>query len=273
MEVKSLDTVGFSVLMDCFHSAFDNYYVKMPTDNDYYKERWAMAGVQLNLSYGMFENDHLVGFIINAIDTRGGVVVAFNTGTGVLPEYRGQRIVRSIYEFAIPRLKKYGVTVCQLEVIKDNTPAIKAYQNIGFSISKNYKCYQGAIEIDAAINDYLLEKVDSQYFDWDMFQQSEYSWDNHLNTIVKGSYHYYCITIDGHEDSYFVINPESGYVPQFKVLNHSNNNWIRLFAGIQTISKTIKINNVDEKLTEKIEALKKVGMTNTVDQYEMELIF
>ncbi len=81
LTVKDLRNIDFDELMDCFLIAFENYFVKMPTDRNYYKERWRIAKVNFKLSYGMFDGEKLVGFIINAIDKRNGDLTAFNTGT------------------------------------------------------------------------------------------------------------------------------------------------------------------------------------------------
>ncbi len=272
MEVKSLIDIDFSMLMECFLKAFKGYFVKMPTDHEYYEERWRMANVKLAMSYGMFENEKLVGFIINAIDERNGNWIAFNTGTGVLPEYRGQHIVSSIYQYAIPDLKKHGITKCRLEVIKDNAIAIKVYERIGFKITKNYKCYNGNIILKEAFTDFELKKVDNSYYDWNTLNQENYSWDNQFNTVEKGSYNYYVIYVNGKMDSYFIINPNNGYLAQFNTLNNSLDidSWNVLFNGIKLVSDTIKINNVDERLIGKIHFLNKIGLQNTVDQYEME---
>ena len=81
MIVKDLGKTDFDELFDCFLKAFENYLVQLPTDRDYFKERWKMAKVDFNLSYGMFEHKRLVGFIINAVDRRDGKLTAFNTGT------------------------------------------------------------------------------------------------------------------------------------------------------------------------------------------------
>ena len=105
MTVKHLGDTDFDTIMACFLSAFDNYFVKMPTDYNYYRKRWKASKVDFNLSYGMFDNDQLVGFIIHAIGRRHGEYIAFNSGTGVIPAYRGKKIVKTIYEFAIPELK------------------------------------------------------------------------------------------------------------------------------------------------------------------------
>ena len=76
------------------------------------------------------------GFIINAIDKRNGILTAFNTGTGVIPEYRGKRIVKSIYAHAIGELRQQGVEKSTLEVITKNDIAIRSYKSIGFSIRR-----------------------------------------------------------------------------------------------------------------------------------------
>jgi hypothetical protein len=70
--VKKLEEVKFDIIIDCFLKSFENYYVKFPTDKNYYKNRWKIAKVDFALSYGMFDGEKLVGFIINAIDNRKG---------------------------------------------------------------------------------------------------------------------------------------------------------------------------------------------------------
>ncbi|MEW7292083.1 GNAT family N-acetyltransferase [Aquimarina sp. 2304DJ70-9] len=272
MQVKNLEQIDFSIIMECFLKAFENYFVKMPIEHDYYKKRWKTAGVRLDLSYGMFDGNTLVGFIINAIDERNGKLIAFNTGTGVLPEYRGQYIVRSIYQFALPELQKHRVSECRLEVIKDNKKAIKIYEGIGFTITKSFKCYHGDFLLKNKVQDFELKTVESSYFDWKTLQQNTYSWDNYYTTVTKGTYDYYIISVQGNSDSYFIMNPENGYISQFNVLRESTNNWIRLFTAIRSVSKTIKINNVDEVLKEKIDVLEEIGLKNTVDQYEMKML-
>ena len=166
MEVRHLGDMDFGTIMECFLVSFANYFVQMPTDHAYYKQRWKAAGVQYELSFGMFDGERLVGFIINAIDTRQGHLTAYNSGTGVIPEYRGQRIVKTIYEHAIPELRKKGITKCQLEVITENEKAIKSYKGIGFTICKHYKCYKGTISSNGQ-HDFDLRKVNYQAIDWD----------------------------------------------------------------------------------------------------------
>jgi len=143
--VQKLENIEFDIIVDCFLKSFANYFVDIPSDKNYYKERWKIAKVNYGLSYGMFDGEKLVGFILNAIDERNCVKIAFNTGTGVLPEYRGKRIVKSIYDYAIPDLKNNGVSKCSLEVIIENTKAVNIYKRIGFDICKTFNCFSGDI--------------------------------------------------------------------------------------------------------------------------------
>ena len=61
------------------------------------------------------------------------------------------------------------------------------------------------------------------------------------------------------------------YVAQLVVFKDDPKIWNRLFQAIRTLTDTIKINNIDARLTHKIRAIQMAGLTNTVDQYEMEL--
>jgi len=269
--VKKLENIAFETVIDCFLKSFKNYFVEIPSDINYYKQRWKSAKVDFNLSYGMFDDEKLIGFIINAVDERNGTKIAFNTGTGVLPAYRGKRIIKSIYEYAIPDLKLNGITKCSLEVITKNVKAIKSYQSIGFEICKTFECYNG--DIDVTISEkVVLNKENHSTFDWDNLpNQDLYSWDFHSKIIKEGDYSYYQVINNNIPESYFVINPKNGYLAQFEVLKENIGSWSRLFKGIKKISKTIKVINVDNRLSKKIEFINSIGLTNTINQYEMEM--
>lgn len=269
--VKNLRNIDFDDLMDCFLMAFENYFVKMSTDRNYYRERWKNAKVDFKLSYGMFDQEKLVGFIINAVDYRNGALTAFNTGTGVIPEYRGLKIVQSIYEYALPDLKRNGIVNCSLEVITNNEIAIRSYQRIGFEIIKKYKCYNGIIDLENS-DSVDLEEISCNKIDWKTLPGNDYySWDNQKESIQGGNFRFFQVLNHNSPESFFVINPENGHLAQFDLFDGENNGWDRLFSGIKQISDTIKINNVDERLTKKIEYLNSIGLVNSVDQYEMKL--
>lgn len=272
MTVKNLENIDFDEIIACLLLAFNNYFVEMPTSSDFYRKRWKYAKVDLKFSYGMFENEKLVGFIINAIDTRNGVLTAYNTGTGVIPEFRRRNSIKKIYAYAIPKLKANGIEKCLLEAITANTIAIKVYENIGFSKTRTLKCFSGEL-ISSKNNITLIEKKVDQIDFKILPNQDNYTWDNHKNSLQSNPvYKFFQIESDAKMESYFIINSQNGYVAQFDVINTNRFSWNTLFYGIERVSKKIKINNVDSKFQEKIEALKSFGMENTIDQYEMEMM-
>lgn len=271
MEVRHLGNTDFNSIIECFLLAFENYFVKMPTDHQFYKDRWTAAGVRYDLSYGMFDNNILVGFIINAVDERQGELIAYNSGTGVIPTNRGKRIVKAIYDYAIPDLIKNGITKCLLEVITENIKAIKSYKDIGFEICKNYKCFAGRISVEAQ-NNFAIKEVAFSSVDWDKIpNQDLYSWDNQKESLEKGNFKYFQVMVNHQGESFFIINPENGYLAQFEVLNQTDLSWDTLFLAIKSVNKDIRINNIDDSLTDKIKAIESAGLKSTVAQYEMEL--
>jgi len=271
MTIKNLSNTSFDALLDCFLLDFENYYVKMPTDRNHYKKRWKAAKVDFNLSYGMFDKEKLVGFIIHAVDKRNGVLIAYNTGTGVIPEYRGKRIVKSIYEYALKDLEHNGIEKSTLEVITENKIAIRAYKSIGFEICKRYKCYFGNIKIESD-DECELKEMALQNIDWKKLpNQQFYSWDFQKETILEGNYTFYQILNNKEPESFFIINTEKQFLAQFDLLNTENKGWKRLFLAIKQVLDPFRINNVDDRLKDKIDNLSLFGLENSVDQYEMEL--
>jgi len=271
MVVKNLRDTSFDEIVDCFLLAFKNYFVKMPTNKDYYKQRWKAAKVDFNFSYGMFDNETLVGFMIHAVDERFRKLTAFNTGTGVLPKYRGKRIVKTMYGHALDELRVNGFEKTSLEVITKNDKAIRAYKDVGFEVCKNYRCYAGNLTVDDSIN-FELEEVSISNVDWESLpNQKFYSWDFQQESIAVGNYTFYKVLNSGEWESYFVINPETHRIAQFDVLKKGEKSWERLFSSIAQIANKISIINVDDSFLEKQDIIRLVGLENTVDQYEMEM--
>lgn len=271
MTVKNLSKISFDDLLDCFLVAFENYYFKMPTDKNYHKKRWKAAKVDFNLSYGMFDNEKLVGFIIHAIDRKNGVLMAFNTATGVIPEYRGKRIVNSIYEYALKDLAQNGIEKSLLEVITKNEIAIRSYKSNGFEICKKYKCFRGIIKIENS-EQFEMEEMDLSSIDWENLpNQQFYSWDNKKESILEGNYQFFRILNNKEPESFFIINPDNQYLMQFDLLNTENIGWDRLFSAIKKVSDKVTIINIDERLKDKLDYINAIGLESLVDLYEMEL--
>jgi len=118
-----------------------------------------------------------------------------------------------------------------------------------------------------------LKEIDSNEIKWEELPNQElYSWDNQKESLLNGNYNYFQVLNNNNAESFFIIKPENGYLAQLDLLNSKNTDgWERLFAAIKQISTTIKLNNVDERLVDKINRLNVIGLENKINQYEMEL--
>lgn len=270
MKITNLSEIPVEELIDCLHIAFANYYVKMPMDYESYKQRWKASKVDFSLSYGVFDQERLVGFIINAVDHRNGFHTAFNTGTGVIPEYRGRGIVKKIYDRAFIDFRQMGIQKCTLEVITINEPAIRSYKGVGFEICKNYYCYGGEIGVPDNAT-FALSEVPLKEVNWNALPGQElYSWDFQNKTIVDGDYVFYQVLHQESVESYFVFKHDTKTIAQMEMLKDTPEGWSRLFAAIKSISSNARIINLDGRLTRKIKMVEKYGLVNTINQYEME---
>ncbi len=275
MEVKSLNQTPLQTIVTCLIESFADYFVSMPDDPQYWKTRWKGARVDYRASYGMFDDSSLVGFMVHGIDYSHDKFTAFNTGTGVIPSHRGQRIVQKMYEMAVPQLKNKGIQRCALEVIQNNEKAIKAYRRVGFEIFRELKCFKGSIK-QSEQDDIILQQKKLQFFDWKKYEgHSFYSWD-HVPTALllqKNNYSLYLVFKGEQEIGYFIINPNTGYLAQFDISDRQKEkHWPILFEGISQITTHLRIINIDKKEKCKVQLLLDLGLENYIDQYEMELM-
>lgn len=257
--------------MVCFFQAFHDYYVDLFKDHGYYEKRWRMAKVQYDLSFGVFHHGNLVGFVLHAIDTRDGLLTAYNACTGVLPEYRGQKLIHSIYDHSIPVFKANGIKRCTLEVITENIRAIKTYTSIGFRTTKLFHCFSGNLN-GVQVQDQEIREVEFDVKSLMSHSSKQwYSWENHVRALARGNFRAFEIHVNNQVESFFIMAPTGGYVAQIEVMTDNILAWDRLFSIMSRHSVHIKINNVDSRLSDKITHLLKAGLQNKLNQFEMEM--
>ncbi len=271
MHIQNLSNTPIEDLVSAILTSFEGYFVTMPSDTAYWAQRFQIARVDFKLSFGMFDGEDLVGFIIHGIDTINGELTAFNTGTGVVPTFRKQKIIDQLYAHAVPLLREKNVQNCRLEVIQENAKAIRVYERIGFRRIKNYHCFKG--QLNPPTKELNLQKI--PFHTIVNKQQHHYAWDNcnaAINKVPESTYQSFQVSdAEGQEIGFFVINPKSGTLPQFEIYQENQaQQWQLLFEGIAQISNSIRINNIDAKRTELIEQLLAIGLDNYINQFEME---
>lgn len=267
MKIKNLASIPVEEVIACFLAAFDNYFVKLPTDVDYWKTRFINARVDWELSFGMFEEDLLVGFIINGIDQHNNKLTAYNTGTGILPEYRGLGIVDKLYAHAIPKLKEQGIEKCLLEVICENEKAIKVYKRIGFRITREIHSFRG--KLPGRVSGERLQKCHfSEVLNAGLYNAEHYSWDNSAEAVkISKNLQIYCFKNENLPEAYLVIDPVGNIIQ----LESLNGEYADLLSAAGALGAEVQLKNVDSKRTELIKILQKWDFSNTVNQFVMEL--
>lgn len=273
MIVRNLKQTHPGDVVNCLVVAFENYYVKVSTDHDYWINRWKAARVDYSMSAGVFDGQKLVGFILHGIDTdEGGVLSAFNCGTGILPAYRKRGFVQELYQFLFPVLKEGGVQKCGLEVITQNDIAFQSYERVGFKTVKKYRCFFGQLEPTGAMGTGLSFTKTAKP-DWEGYAQMQrcnFSWEHNdkaLKAAGDDAFAYWEL-FDGPQLSGYAVLKPNGHIVQFGTVTDAYLH--PLFDGIAGITPQVRIVNIEESAENTCEFLLSRGLKNSIDQYYME---
>jgi len=269
--IKPLNKINKTQLVDTFHLAFSDYTLNMTMPEDYWITRWASARIDYNLSFGYFDENKLCGFVLHGIDEWEGKMSFFNMGTGVIPSHRGQRIVKQIYNAAIPLLKANGIQRGYLEVLQDNDKAIKAYESVGFKIERTLNCFK-AYKPENKERYNLSAIIDLDPKKYHSFKNHYLGWEQidkviEINPSLFKAYELY----DQNESVGFaIIKPGNGQIIQYGV---KNDDWYKyapsLFREIYNLYSNYKIVNVDINDLVLTKFLFDSGFEKSVTQWEM----
>ncbi|ATL48306.1 hypothetical protein COR50_14660 [Chitinophaga caeni] len=270
MTFRSLANIPAQEVVQCFLEAFKDYYVKFNAAPQYFINRWKAAKVDFDLSFGAFIDERLVGFVLMGIDDWNGYKTAYNAGTGVIPQFRGKRIVQKLYDHFIPLLKAQGIEQSILEVITVNEIAIRAYNAIGYEIERELFCFSGTCKQKTT------RKILKEPFHTGISigaQPQAYSWENTTEHLLMTPQLYECwTTVDdsGGIIGKALIQPNTGYIAQYEF--QSVENGIELMQSIASHCNILKINNVDEHHQMALEVFRSSGLQDIIQQYEMKLV-
>lgn len=273
MEVRNLEATPLSDIVDCLTESFKGYFVELPNDVAYWKTRYKNARVNYKLSFGVFDNDKLVAFIINCIDFQDGKNTAYNTGTGVLPAYRGKKLVDKLYAHAIPVLKAEGVEQLSLEVIQTNDRAISVYKRLGFEIAHDLPCFKGTINLPGKQGVEVQKIRYKEALQLMAGIETHYAWDFNMQAVktAHADWEFYKVNADHNYLGYFIVNPKGNTIVQLELAKGlGNGHWKTLLCGIKQVYSTMRVINVEAGRTTLIAALLEAGLENFIDQFEME---
>ena len=280
MKITDLTNTPLSEITRCFNESFSDYFIQFTVNESYLKNRWAVARVRFDLSFGCFMEDKLIGFIVHGIDHHDGILSAHNCATGIEPPFRGKGILGEIYKVGIEELKKEDVKKSTLEVISKNKKAIRAYEKAGFHLIPTLlNCFNGLpkinIEVPKNITIKKSNKSDFPFYEKCRDYQPTWELTKAAIKIFPANFEYWEIFLIEEKVGYLIYTPSTGLIPQFAIhKNHRNKGYGKiLFQHLIKQYNNVRVVNVPETSINTVSFLKKIGMVNHVDQYIMERVF
>lgn len=277
MTIKNLEKTSLEDIVQTFNEAFTGYFVTIHLTKDLLIHKMTQENIRLSHSVGAFDKDRLVGFILCGIDTRNGQKMAYNGGTGVIPEYRGKGLTPKMYEFLMKLYKKEGVQKALLEVIVENAAAIRSYEKVGFDKLRELDCFKGQINYtkpELGIPITPRQILHPAWDDFSKFWNWQPTWPNTTEAIQRaggtqkllGLYH------DEKLIAYGMINTQSGRIAQFGVKPDFRRRKIGklLFYYLGKLGNPkLSIINIERQDQDTIRFLKDIGFSVYISQYEM----
>lgn len=273
---KSLDQVEFLELVICFNEAFADYLVRFNATEDYLRDRWDAARVDYSLSVGAFLDAEMIGFTVSGVDDWRGQRTAYNAGTGIVPTHRGRGIAGKMFEYLLPHYRAAGITQMTLEVITDNTRAIRAYEKQGFQIVRRMRCLQGEIHAEALLP--LPKMVECHRVtqpDWDVYpalsREFKWSWEHNLATVRRlgAQAEAWEARVGSRLLAYCIWEPATHKMVQWGCQDGHIATLKGLFRLVLADTGKIRANNIETTADRSLSLMKDLGLEVSFDQYEM----
>lgn len=275
---RTLNNVSIETLHEAFQNAFSDYQVEMNLPIETFKQMLQRRGYAPEISIGTFQDDRLVGFVLNGLRNLNGKTTVYDIGTGVIIDYRRQGVTSNMLLNVKEVLKQNQIEQYLLEVIQSNTSALQLYKKEGFKIRRNFSCFKIDKKSYAPVKNHKVEHTDQMAWDqlrefWDF----EPSWQNSIDSVnaVSKEFLYSIVHYDNTIAGYGIINKKTGDIPQIAVKKVYRGKGIGRSIVTDLIENTEsqKINalNVDDESKCMKDFLIKLGFEPTVSQYEMLL--
>lgn len=106
MEIRNLSGVSTDVVVAAFQKAFCDYAVGFGAPE--IASLLVRRGFCPDLSFAAFDDDAIVGFVLNGRGMYDGVETCYDCGTGTVPAYRGHGIAAKLFNESLPALRNVG---------------------------------------------------------------------------------------------------------------------------------------------------------------------
>lgn len=275
---KVLDNTSIEIIYKTFLQAFCDYQVEIELPFWKFQQMIKRRGFEAQISIGAFENERLVGFVLNGLREWKGKSTAYDLGTGVIPEYRRQGLTTDIIQNIKKLFKEKQVEQYLLEVLKPNESAIQLYKKEGFKIERELSCFEMNKDDFISKTTCVVEKVEKIDLEqlksfWDF----KPSWQNSIDSIyaIPEEFIYSVVYVNNIIVGYGIIEKRTGDIPQFAVKKEYRGQGIASSIITELIKNTessnINVVNTVAQYKGIEKFLVKLGFKYEVGQYEMLL--
>lgn len=273
-----LEGTSTETLYKTFLDAFSDYQVKIDLPFWKFEQMLQRRGYSSEISIGAFEDERLVGFVLNGFRDWNGKTTVYDLGTGVVPKYRRQGLTSDMLQRIKKLFKEKQIEQYLLEVIKSNTSAVQLYKKQGFTIQREFSCF----ELDK--NKYIplttydvehVERVDLEQLKkfWDF----KPSWQNSIPSInaIPEAFIFSVVRFDNIIVGYGIMDKKTGDIPQIAVDKKYRGNGIAKSIITDMIKSTeshkIYVLNVETQFKSVEDFFLRLGFERYTEQYEMLL--
>ena len=159
IEIKHLNNCSFQTAVEIWNRGFEGYAVNLTQTLDSLLARIISHGISVTDSLIAFLDNAPVGFLLNGLRTSGDTRIAWNGGTGVVPELRGTGIGKKLVEAAIDLYEERSVDIAMLEALSDNESAIRLYSSCGYKVSD----WLTFLRHDDVLRDWITPSTSERY--------------------------------------------------------------------------------------------------------------
>ncbi len=278
---NNLEFLKLSSLYECFLEAFSDYQVQIDLPYWKFEQMLKRRGFEPKMSMGAFEDDRLIGFVLNGFRSWKGKSTAYDLGTGVIPEYRRQGLTSNMLVRIKNLFREKNVEQYLLEVLKPNESAIQLYKKEGFKAERELSCFE--LDKNKYINtedkdNCKIEIVDNlKLEDFKEFWDFQPSWQNSIASIeaIPKAFTYIIAKVEESIVGYGVIETRTGDIPQIAVKNDFRRKGIASSILSELIKNTessnINVMNIESQFEINEKFFQARGFEYEVGQYEMLL--
>lgn len=280
LQYASLVSIEKEAIYEAFLKAFSDYPVHMEMSFAQFEKMLKRKGFDPHVSVGAFNEDCVVGFILNGCRKWNGKATAYDVGTGVIPQFRKQGITKHMLQIAKQQFRDLGAEQYILEVLTSNTSAANIYRKNGFTAQREFLCCQMERGKDKLYSIHQTEHILNP--DWELFKSFwdfPPSWQNSIPSIEALSESFIILVVRNNNQitGYGIIDKSTGEIPQIAVDKKWRSKGVgrSILADLieHTDSGQIKILNIDTRSKAMLYFISAAGFYHTVNQFEMKLDF